>query len=137
MENIEIEKKLKPFLDHHPNIYIEFDEVGFCAIMNNLHPNLLGNFTGGDMAYIANAAAGLNCIVEDRVAETVSINIECLKRARGNQLLARSKIIKAGFKLIRLRVDVYVRDKKEEELVAIAQITYSPLQDARVKKLFE
>lgn len=89
------------------------------------------------MAYIANAAAGFACIVEGKVAETVSLSVECLKRANGKQLLARPQIIRAGFKLIRLRVDVHVRDNGSEELVAIAQITYSPIQDAQVKKLFE
>jgi acyl-coenzyme A thioesterase PaaI-like protein len=131
----EIRQKLKPILDHHPYITLEFNKDGFRAVMDNFRPNLLGNFAGGDMAYIANAAAGLLCIVEDRLAETASINIECIERADGEKLLARAQIVKAGRKLIRLRVDVTVRKGEEEKLVAIAQINMSPINNQELKQL--
>jgi acyl-coenzyme A thioesterase PaaI-like protein len=131
----EIKKKLKPILDHHPYITIEFDQVGFRAVMENFRPNLLGNFAGGDMAYIANAAAGLVCVVEDRLAETASINIECIERADGERLLARAQIVKSGKKLIRLRVDVNVRKGQDEKLVAIAQINMSPVNNPEIEQL--
>ncbi|MEW6733622.1 MAG: hypothetical protein AB1489_19995 [Acidobacteriota bacterium] len=131
----EIRQKLKPILDHHPYITIEFDQEGFRAVMDNFRPNLLGNFAGGDMAYIANAAAGLLCVVENRLAETASINIECLERADGNQLLARAQIVKLGKRLIRLRVDVNVRKQQQEKLVAIAQINMSPINNLDIERL--
>jgi acyl-coenzyme A thioesterase PaaI-like protein len=131
----EIRRKLKPILDHHPYITIEFDRDGFRAVMENFRPNLLGNFAGGDMAYVANAAAGLLCVVEDRLAETASINIECIERADGEQLLARAQIVKAGHKLIRLRVDVSVRKGQEEKLVAIAQVNMSPVNNSEIERL--
>jgi len=69
----EILKKLKPLLDHHREIAVEFDERGLCVLLKKVRPNLLGNFAGGDMAYAANAAAGLLCVAEDRLAETASL----------------------------------------------------------------
>jgi acyl-coenzyme A thioesterase PaaI-like protein len=135
MKEEAIRKKLKPILDNHPYISLEFDEEGFRAVMENFRPNLLGNFAGGDMAYIANAAAGLLCMAEDRLAETASINIECLERGNGQHLLARPQIIKAGNKLIRLRVDVFVRNGLEEKLVAIAQINMAPINNPDILKL--
>jgi acyl-coenzyme A thioesterase PaaI-like protein len=123
----EVRDLLKPILDHHPYITLEFADGAFRAVMENFRPNLLGNFAGGDMAYIANAAAGLLCVVEGRLAETASLNVECIHRADGNHLLARARIVKSGSKLIRLRVDVHVRKDRRETLVAIAQVNMSPV----------
>lgn len=135
MKEKEIRKKLKPVLDQHPYVSLEFDEQGFRVVMKNFRPNLLGNFAGGDMAYIANAAAGILCLAEDRLAETASINIECLQRGDGQHLLARAQIVKPGNKLIRLRVDVFVRNGLEEKLVAIAQVNMSPINNPDILKL--
>lgn len=137
MQEQEIRKKLKPVLDQHPYVSLEFDEKGFLTLMENFRPNLLGNFAGGDMAYIANAAAGLLCLAQDRLSETASINIECLQRADGQFLLARSEIIKSGNRLIRLRVDVFVRNGLEEKLVAIAQVNMAPIHNSNVLRLVE
>jgi acyl-coenzyme A thioesterase PaaI-like protein len=130
----EVKRKLKPVLDHHPYITIEFDEEGFRTVMDNFRPNLLGNFAGGDMAYVANAAAALLCVVEDRVSETASINVECIERADGDKLLARARIVKSGRKLVRLRVDVHVRNERGEKLVAIAQVNMSPVKSSIIEK---
>ncbi|MBI4852147.1 MAG: PaaI family thioesterase [Acidobacteria bacterium] len=137
MQEQEIRRKLKPVLDQHPYVSLEFDEKGFLTLMENFRPNLLGNFAGGDMAYIANAAAGLLCLAQDRLSETASINIECLQRADGQFLLARSEIIKSGNRLIRLRVDVFVRNGLEEKLVAIAQVNMAPIHNSNVLRLVE
>ena len=137
MQEQEIRKKLKPVLDNHPYISLEFDEKGFIAVMMNFRPNLLGNFAGGDMAYIANAAAGLFCLAQDTPAETASINIECLERGDGQHLLAHPHIVKLGNKLIRLRVDVYVRNGLEQKLVAIAQINMSPIHNPNILTLLK
>lgn len=135
LSEAELRKRLKPILDHHPYIDIEVDAEGFRTVIGNLHPNLLGNFAGGDMAYIANAAAGLVCVVVGRVSETASISVECIDRGDGEKLLARAQIIKLGRKLIRLRVDVHVRKDQSEKLVAIAQINMAPISDPEVQKL--
>lgn len=133
----EILKKLKPLLDHHREISVEFDDRGLVVLLKKVRPNLLGNFAGGDMAYAANAAAGLLCVVEDRLAETASLNVECIERADGDVLVARATIVKSGTKLIRLRVDVFSRTGSREKLVAIAQVNMSPvpLDDPAIKAL--
>ena len=129
-------KSLKPFLEQHTNINIEYLADSFRTVMKNQHPNLLGNFAGGDMAYIANAAAGLQCIAEGVIAQTASINIECIARGDGEYLVASAKIMHQGSKLIRLRSDVFVRSGNKETLVAIAQMNMSPLSDQQSANAF-
>lgn len=137
LQEEEIRKILKPILDNHPYISLEFCEKGFVTMMENFRPNLLGNFAGGDMAYIANAAAGLLCLAEGRLSETASINIECLERADGQFLLAYAQIIKSGNRLIRLRVDVFVRNVLKEKLVAIAQVNMAPINNPNILQLVQ
>ena len=134
----EILRKLKPLLDHHREVTVEFDDGGMCLVLKKTRPNLLGNFAGGDMAYAANAAAGMLCVVEDRLSETASLNVECIDRADGEVLVGRATIVKSGTKLIRVRVDVFSRKGTNEKLVAIAQVNMSPvpLDDPKIKALF-
>ncbi len=131
----EILQKLKPVLEQHPYVSVEFGKEGLRTLIQNFRPNLLGNFAGGDMAYIANAAAGLECVARDLISETASISIECINRGDGECLVGDATVIKAGPKLIRLRVDVYVRKEKIETLVAIAQINMSVISNRRIKQL--
>ena len=49
----EILKKLRPLLDHHREVAVEFDDRGLVVLLKKVRPNLLGNFAGGDMAYAA------------------------------------------------------------------------------------
>ncbi len=97
--------------------------------MANRNPNLLGNFAGGDMAFLANASAGLQCVAEGVIAQTASLNIECLARGDGEYLVADSVVIHYGRKLIRIRSNVYIRKNNSDTLVAIAQINMSPMSD--------
>ena len=75
-----VTKRLKRLLEQHPYLSIEFDGDAFSVLMGNRNPNILGNFAGGDMAYIANAAAGTQCVAEGVGAPTASINLECIAR---------------------------------------------------------
>lgn len=123
-------------LDHHPELDLQFDAAGMGVVLKKTRTNLLGNFPGGEIAYVANAAAGMHCIAEDRLAETASLNVECLARAAGDVLIARATTVKAGKRLIRLRLDIFVRDGGGEKLVAIAQANMTPIGDSDVKALF-
>lgn len=132
-EQATIRRRLRPLLEQHPYLHLAFDTRGMLIGMDNTRPNLMGNFAGGDMAYIANAAAGACCMAADCVAETASLNVECLARAEGPLLFGRAEIVKAGARLIRLRVEVFVRaDARAHEgadtdkLVAIAQVNMAP-----------
>lgn len=131
-----IRQLLKPLLDRHSNISVEVTSGGLRTLLANKNPNLLGNFAGGDMAYVANAAAGLACVVAGALAETASISIECLARGDGEFLVADTHIVRHGRKLIRTRVDVFVRKGSEETLVAIAQINMAPLTDQALLEKF-
>ncbi len=132
----EVLQKLKPVLDQHQSVSVEFEGKRFRTLLANRNPNLLGNFAGGDMAYAANAAAGLLCVVEGRIAETASISIECLARGDGEFLVADASIVRSGSRLIRTRVDVFVRKGGQEKLVAIAQINMAPLADQSILDRF-
>jgi len=124
--------RIQPLLDHHPYCKVEFSEVSFKVLMENRNPNLLGNFAGGDMAYVANAAAGILCLAEGYLSQTASINTECVARAEGELLAADAKIMHIGSKLIRLRSDVYVRSGDNDTLVAIAQVNMSRISDKQL-----
>ncbi len=132
----DVKQKLKPFLDRHENLSVECVDNRFRTLLANRNPNLLGNFAGGDMAYAANAAAGLVCVVEGRLAETASISVECLARGDGEFLVSDASIVRSGSRLIRTRVDVYVRKGDKEKLVAIAQINMAPLADQSILDQF-
>lgn len=121
--------KVKSLLEHHTYISIEFQGDSFLTVMENRNPNMLGNFAGGDMSYIANAAAGLQCVVEGVISQTASINIECIARGEGDLLISSARIIHKGSKLIRIRSEVFVRKNNQDKLVAIAQINMAPLSD--------
>ena len=123
-------RRIAPLLEQHPYISIEFAENSFRTVMGNRNPNILGNFSGGDMAYIANASAGLACVIDGVIAQTASINVECVSRGDGEYLVSDAVLVSKGSKLIRLRCDVYVRLNNEEKLVAIAQLNMSPMTDA-------
>ncbi len=71
------------------------------------------------------------CLAEGRLSETASLNVECLERADGEELVARATTIKSGRRLIRLRVDVLVWTGTRETLVAIAQVNMSPVDDPK------
>ncbi len=133
-----VRQRVKRLLEQHSHISIEFDGDCFSILMKNLNPNLVGNFTGGDMAYAANVSAGFQCVADGVISQTASINIECIGRGDGNLLVADSKIIHQGSKLIRIRCNVYVRNAEEDKLVAIAQINMSPVSDQKMAhELFE
>ena len=132
-----VNQRVKRLLEQHPHISIEFKDDLFSILMENLNPNLVGNFTGGDMAYAANVSAGFQCVADGVISQTASINIECIGRGDGNLLVAESKIIHQGRKLIRMRCNVHVRNADEDKLVAIAQINMSPVSDQkRAHELF-
>jgi acyl-coenzyme A thioesterase PaaI-like protein len=124
-----VSKRLKLPLKHHPYLSVEFKKASFFTIMENRNPNMLGHYAGGDMAYIANAAAAMQCVAEGVYAQSASINVECIAKGEGEVLLAQANIIHKGRKLIRTRVDVYVRKNGGDTLVAIAQINMSPMTD--------
>ena len=121
--------RIEPILLQHPYLKVEFTDASFRVLMENRNPNLLGNFAGGDMAYAANAAAGLRCLAEGYWTQTASINTECLSRGDGDMLVADAALMHLGSKFIRMRSDVFVRSAAGERMVAIAQVNMSRITD--------
>ena len=126
-----VNQRVKRLLEQHSHISIEFKEDSFSILLKNLNPNLVGNFTGGDMAYAANVSAGFQCVADGVISQTASINIECIGRGDGDLLVADSKIIHQGSKLIRMRCNVHVRNAGEDKLDAISQMNRSPVPDQK------
>ena len=124
MNEATIRQRLKKPMSFFPFLSLEFiHDDRFMTSMENRNPNTKGNFTGGDMAYIANAAAVVQCASEGLFVQSAAINVECLAQAEGELLLAENQIIHQGKKMIRTRGDVYVRKNGMDTLVAIAQIS--------------
>lgn len=132
-----IEQRLERPLSFYPHLSIEFlDDVSFITLMENLNPNTQGNYTGGDMAYIANAAAVIQCAAEGVFVQSASISVECLANGEADVLIAKCHLIHKGKKLIRARSDVYARKDGVDTLVAIGQINVALMSDqAKAKKV--
>lgn len=125
-----VKERLNRPMSFYPFLSIEFrPDKRFFTVMENRNSNMLGNFTGGDMAYIANAAAISQCASQGLFVQAASINVECLAKADGEVLLASNTVIHQGKKMIRTRSDVFVRNNGVEVLVAIAQINVSLMSD--------
>ncbi len=125
-----IEKRLARPLSFYPHLSIEFcSDTEFVTLMENLNPNTQGNFTGGDMAYIANAAAVVQCASEGLYVQSASINVECISNGDGDVLVAKCSLVHKGRKMIRARSDVFARKSGVDTLVAIAQINVSLMSD--------
>ena len=125
MENKMIEMVLKK----HPYLSIEKIDGFLFTKIKNERPNILGNFTAADMSYLSNSSAAMQCLEEGLVAQSASMSIEFLNEAKGELLIATAKIIKQGKSLIRLTVNIYIDEPKEENLVAISQNTLSPIKN--------
>jgi len=123
-----VSERLRP-LANYPYLSTEFYEDSFSTVMENRNPTMLGHFAGGDMAYIANAAAAAQCAAEGVFAQSASINVECIAKGDGEVLVANAEIVHMGKKMIRTRCKVYARKNGEDSLVAIAQVNLSPLAD--------
>lgn len=132
-----IEQRLARPLSFYPHLSIEFqDDSSFITLMDNLNPNTQGNYTGGDMAYIANAAAVIQCAAEGLFVQSASINVECIANGEADILVAKCQLVHKGKKLIRARSDVYARKNGVDTLVAIGQINVSLMSDqAKAKKV--
>lgn len=121
--------KAFPFLD------IEFNEFGeLFTLMENRNPNAHGHYTGGDMAYIANASVIVQCAAQGLFVQASGINVECIAKAEGDLLLAKCEVIHHGRKSIRTRTDVFVRKDGVDTLVAIGQINVSVISDQNQAK---
>lgn len=129
-------KRLARPLSFYPHLSVEFQgETDFVTVMEKINPNTMGNFTGGDMAYIANAATVVQCAADGKYVQSASINVECIANGEGDVLVAKCELVHVGNKIIRARSDVYARKDGIDTLIAIGQINVALLSDqAKAKK---
>ncbi len=95
-------------------------------------PGLLqftGAVHGGAVGALADHAAGCaatSLMPEGQVAITAEYKINFLEPAKGDAVVARARVERAGRRVTVVRVDVYARAGGEERKCAIATVTLTP-----------
>jgi uncharacterized protein (TIGR00369 family) len=111
-------------------------DEGFVELTVDRKEDLLrtaGSFHGGVIAALADTAGGYAAAAtsEDDVhVVTVEFKISYLREARGEEVIARAKVVKNGKRLIVVAADIYTRKKEKEVHVAIALLTFMHVQKA-------
>jgi uncharacterized protein (TIGR00369 family) len=100
------------------------DGLAECLIgLQAHHLNTGGRVHGGVLASLADTAAGVavrSIRPEGKLSATTDLSISFIRPPKGNDLLARAKVIHAGKQLFRVEVDILSADK----LVARANATF-------------
>ena len=91
------------------------------AIISDSSKNPYGIAHGGFIFGLADTAAGIAAMTDERTAVTVNSNIDYLKSCKGDKLIAKASVVKPG-KSIAV-VDVLIYDSSLE-LVSKASVTY-------------
>jgi uncharacterized protein (TIGR00369 family) len=110
-------------------------EKGFCEIHVPYNVQLTQQheyFHAGVIGTIADTAGGYaaySLMNVDTHVLTVEFKVNLLAPARGNKLIARSKVIKAGKTLTICNSDIFTRTGKKEKLCATATITLIALHN--------
>ena len=95
-------------------------------------PGLLqftGAVHGGAVGALADHAAGCaatSLMPEGQVAITAEYKINFLEPAKGEAVVARARVERAGRRVTVVRVDVYARTGEAERKCAIATVTLTP-----------
>ena len=91
------------------------------AVISDSSKNPFGIAHGGFIFGLADTAAGVAAMTDERMAVTVNSSIDYLKPGKGDKLLAKASVVKAG-KAISV-VDVLIYDSSLE-LISKATVTY-------------
>ena len=91
------------------------------AIISDSSKNPYGIAHGGFIFGLADTAAGIAAMTDERTAVTVNSNIDYLKPGKGDKLIAKASVVKPG-KSIAV-VDVLIYDSSLD-LVSKASVTY-------------
>ena len=96
----------------------------YCVLEGTITETSLNNFGiahGGYIFGLADTAAGIAAMSKGRKAVTLSSNINYLKKAKGNKLVAKATLLKEGKNISNYEVSIY--DEKDN-LIAKATIEY-------------
>jgi uncharacterized protein (TIGR00369 family) len=90
------------------------------------HSHAPGAFQAGPIGSLADftgASAGLTVLPQGTLAATVDYTIKLLTEARGQELVARGRVLRAGATLTVAAVEISVLDDEREYLCASAFVT--------------
>ena len=91
------------------------------AVISDSSKNPFGIAHGGFIFGLADTAAGVAAMTDERMAVTVNSSIDYLKPGKSDKLIAKASVVKAG-KAISV-VDVLIYDSSLE-LISKATVTY-------------
>ena len=113
----------KGFVNNNGYTVIKVEEH-YCemeALITDTSKNPFGLAHGGFIFGLADTAAGIAAMTDERVAVTVNSSIDYLKPGKGDKLIAKASVVKSG-KSISV-VDVFIYDSGLE-LISKAVVTY-------------
>ena len=113
----------KGFVNNNGYTVIKVEEH-YCemeALITDTSKNPFGIAHGGFIFGLADTAAGIAAMTDERVAVTINSSIDYLKPGKGDKLIAKASVVKSG-KSISV-VDVFIYDSGLE-LISKAVVTY-------------
>ena len=113
----------KGFVNNNGYTVIKVEEH-YCemeALITDVSKNPFGIAHGGFIFGLADTAAGIAAMTDERVAVTINSSIDYLKPGKGDKLIAKASVVKSG-KSISV-VDVFIYDSGLE-LISKAVVTY-------------
>jgi len=99
-------------------------EENYCemeGIITDTSKNPFGSVHGGYIFGLADTAAGIAAMTDNRTALTINSSIDYFKIGNGNKLIAKAKSLKTGKNISVIDVSVFDEDNN---LIAKTSITY-------------
>ena len=113
----------KGFVNNNGYTVIKVEEH-YCemeALITDASKNPFGIAHGGFIFGLADTAAGIAAMTDERVAVTINSSIDYLKPGKGDKLIAKASVVKSGKSISVVDVFIYDRDL---ELISKAVVTY-------------
>lgn len=113
----------KGFVNNNGYTVIKVEEH-YCemeALITDTSKNPFGIAHGGFIFGLADTAAGIAAMTDERVAVTINSSIDYLKPGKGDKLIAKASVVKPGKSISVVDVFIYDRDL---ELISKAVVTY-------------
>lgn len=109
------------FNNNYNILYVTDNYCEMEGIINETSLNPFGIAHGGYIFGLADTAAGIAAMTDNRTALTVNSNINYLKSSKGKKLIAKAKAIKSGKSISVIEVSIY---DENDEYIAKATFDY-------------
>lgn len=109
------------FANNYNVLYVEENYCEMEAVLDKTSLNPFGIAHGGYIFGLADTAAGVAAMTDERTAVTINSNIEYLKAGKGKRLIAKAKALKTGKSISVIEVSIY--DDKDD-MIAKASFSY-------------